>query len=72
MSRWNQWVEEQDGEGMATLAGTLVGKPSCHVQGYQYQVHEGTEGLDLECRQPGGREPEYGPADLSGGVGPLD
>ena len=26
MSRWNRWVEEQGGEGKATLAGTLVGK----------------------------------------------
>ncbi len=51
MSRWNQWVEEQGGEGKATLAGTLVGKLSCHAEGYRYQVHEGPKGLDLERRQ---------------------
>ncbi len=36
---------------MATLAGTLVGKLSCHAGGYRYEVHEGTEGLDLEQRR---------------------
>lgn len=44
-------MEEQDSEGEATLAGTLVGKLSCHAQGYQHQVHEGTERLDLQRRQ---------------------
>ncbi len=51
MSRWNRWVEEQGGGGKATLAGTLVDKLGCHAEGYQYQVHEGNEGLDLERRQ---------------------
>ena len=51
MARWNRWVEEQDGEGKATLAGMLVGKLGCHAEGYQYKVQEGTEGLDLERRQ---------------------
>ena len=51
MSRWNRWAEEQGGEGKATLAGTLVGKLGCHAEGFKYQVHEGTEGLDLERRQ---------------------
>ncbi len=51
MSWWNRWVDEQGGEGKATLAGTLVSKLSCHAEGYQYQVHESAEGLDLERRQ---------------------
>jgi hypothetical protein len=51
MSRWNQWVEERGGEGKATLAGMLVGKLSCHAEGHRYQVHEGSEKLDLERRQ---------------------
>ena len=51
VSRWNRWVEEQGGDGKATLAGTLVGKLSCHAERYHYQVHEGIEGLDLERRQ---------------------
>lgn len=36
MSRWNRWVEEQGGEGKATLAGMLVGKLGCHAEGYRY------------------------------------
>ena len=51
MSRWNQWVEEQGGKGKATLAETQVGKLACRAEGYQYQVQEGSEGLDLERRQ---------------------
>lgn len=51
MSRWNRRVEEQGGEGKAALGGTLVGKLGCHAEGYRYQVHEGTEGLDLERRR---------------------
>lgn len=50
MSCWNQRVEDQGGGGKATLAGTLVGKLSCHAQGYQYQVHQGTKELDKETR----------------------
>ncbi len=51
MFPWNRWVEEQGGEGKATLAGTLVGKLRCHAEGYRYEVHESTEGLDLERRR---------------------
>ncbi len=51
MSQWNRWVEEQGGEGKATLAGTLVSKLDCHTEGYRYQVHEGNEALDLERRR---------------------
>ncbi len=53
-SRWNRWVEEQGGEGKATLAGMLVGKLSCPAEGYRYQVHEGNEKLDLERRRRNG------------------
>ena len=48
-SQWNRWVEEQDGESKATLAGTPVAKLGCHAEACQF--HEGAQGLDLERRQ---------------------
>jgi len=35
---WNQWVEENGGEGVASLAGVEVGMFSCHLDGYQSRV----------------------------------
>ena len=35
---WNQWVEAQGAEGVATLAGVKVEKLNCYLDGYQYRV----------------------------------
>ncbi|MFQ6026826.1 MAG: hypothetical protein ACE5Q6_04840 [Dehalococcoidia bacterium] len=51
VSQWNRWIEEQGGEGEATLARVLMGRLSCHAQGYQYQVCQDAGDLDKEQRQ---------------------
>ena len=38
VSSWNQWVEAQGGEGVATLGGVKVEKLSCYLDGYRYRV----------------------------------
>ena len=38
VSLWNQWVEAQGGEGVASLAGVKVSKLSCYLDGYRYRV----------------------------------
>ena len=38
VSSWNQWVESQGGEGVATLAGVASGILDCHLDGYRYRV----------------------------------
>ena len=38
VSSWNQWVESQGGEGVATLAGVAAGILSCYLDGYRYRV----------------------------------
>ena len=38
VASWNQWVDAQGGEGVATLAGVNVGKLQCYLDGYQYRV----------------------------------
>ncbi|MFQ6027185.1 MAG: hypothetical protein ACE5Q6_06815 [Dehalococcoidia bacterium] len=51
VSQWNRWVEQQGGEGKATLAGVLVDRLSCHAEGYQHQVCQDAGDLDKEQRQ---------------------
>ena len=38
VSSWNQWVESQGGEGVATLAGVASGILDCYLDGYRYRV----------------------------------
>ena len=38
VSSWNQWVESQGGEGVATLAGVASGRLDCYLDGYRYRV----------------------------------
>ena len=38
VSSWNQWVESQGGEGVATLAGVAAGILDCYLDGYRYRV----------------------------------
>ncbi len=38
VTSWNQWVEAQGGEGMASLAGVMVGKFHCYLDRYRYRV----------------------------------
>ena len=38
VSTWNQWVESQGGEGVATLAGVASGILDCYLDGYRYRV----------------------------------
>ncbi len=38
VSSWNQWVESQRGEGVATLAGVAAGILDCYLDGYRYRV----------------------------------
>ena len=35
VAKWNQWVDEQGGEGVATLAGVKPGKLTCYLDGYR-------------------------------------
>jgi len=48
---WNQWVEAQGEEGVATLAGVKVGKLDCYTDGYRYQVCPSTLELSEELSQ---------------------
>jgi len=38
VDQWNQWVDENGGEGAATLAGVNVSDLSCYLDGYRYRV----------------------------------
>jgi len=38
VANWNQWVEENGGEGVTPLAGVELGTLSCHLDGYRYRV----------------------------------
>ena len=38
VSSWNQWVESQGGEGVATLAGVASGILDCYLDDYRYRV----------------------------------
>ena len=38
VSSWNQWVESQGGEGVATLAGVAASILDCYLDGYRYRV----------------------------------
>ena len=38
VSSWNQWVESQGGEGVATLAGVASSILDCYLDGYRYRV----------------------------------
>ncbi len=51
LSPWNQWVEAQGGEGVATLAGVRVGKLSCYLEGYRYRVCRNAGELAEEMNQ---------------------
>ena len=48
VSPWNQWVEAQGGEGVATLAGVKVGKLGCYLDAYRHCVCRGGEELAEE------------------------
>ena len=39
VSAWNQWLEAQGGEGVATLAEVKVGKVNSYLDGYQCRVY---------------------------------
>jgi hypothetical protein len=45
VSPWNQWVESQGGEGLATRAGVNVGKLNCYLDAYRYHVCRNAEEL---------------------------
>jgi len=52
VSQWNQWVEENGGEGVAPLAGVKVEMLSCHLDGYQSRVCRDAGELAKEvCRR---------------------
>ena len=48
VAQWNQWVEKNGGEGVASLAGVKVSKLSCYLDGYRYRA----------CRDAGELEEE--------------
>ncbi|MFQ6028639.1 MAG: hypothetical protein ACE5Q6_14225 [Dehalococcoidia bacterium] len=49
--RWNQWIQNQGGEGIPTLNGVKVCKLSCYAGGYQYQVYPSAEELERQEQQ---------------------
>ena len=51
VGRWNQWVEEHGGEGVASLAGIKAKKLDCYVDGYRYRVCRTAQELTEEESQ---------------------
>ena len=61
VSPWNQWVEAQGGEGVATVARVKAEKLDCYLEGYRYRVCRSAGELAEELKTEWLARPNIGP-----------